>query len=93
MIDLGPDPSYFYGPIWSPDSKHIAFTDKHNRLWLVDVPSGKPVQIDKAIYGAFGFNFSQVWSPDSKSIAYERDLDNQLHAIFLYSSTRINRRR
>ncbi|MGA8090599.1 MAG: PDZ domain-containing protein [Terracidiphilus sp.] len=85
VIDLGPDPSYFYGPIWSPDSKHIAFTDKHNRLWLVDVPSGKPVQIDKAIYGAFGFNFSQVWSPDSKSIAYERDLDNQLHAIFLYS--------
>jgi len=85
VIDLGPNPSYFYGPTWSPDSKHIAFTDKHNRLWLVDVPSGKPVQIDKAIYGAFGFNFSENWSPDSKWIAYERDLDNQLHAIFLYS--------
>jgi tricorn protease len=85
VIDLGPDPSYFYGPTWSRDSKHIAFTDKHNRLWLVDVPSGKPVQIDEAIYGGFGFNFSQVWSPDSKWIAYERDLENQLHAIFLYS--------
>ncbi len=39
VIDLGPDPSYYYGPTWSPDSKHIAFNDKHNRLWLVDVPS------------------------------------------------------
>ena len=85
VIDLGPDPSYYYGPTWSPDSKHIVFSDKHNRLWFVDVPSGKPVQIDKAIYGAFGFGFNQSWSPDSKWIAYERDLDNQLHAIFLYS--------
>ncbi len=23
-IDLGPNPSFFYGPTWSPDSKHIA---------------------------------------------------------------------
>ncbi len=29
VIDLGPDPSYFYGPRWSPDSKRIAFSDKH----------------------------------------------------------------
>jgi tricorn protease len=90
VIDLGPEPSYYYNPTWSLDSKHIAFSDKHNRLWLVDVPTdknptGKPVQIDKAIYGSFGFGFNEVWSPDSKWMAYERDLENQLHAIFLYS--------
>lgn len=85
VIDVGPNPSYFYGPTWSPDSKHIAYSDKHNRLWLLDLPAGKPVQIDKAIYGSFGFGFGESWSPDSKWIAYERDLDNQLHAIFLYS--------
>ena len=85
VIDIGPDPSYYYNPTWSPDSKHLAFSDKHNRLWLVDVPSGKPVQVDKAIYGAFGFGFNEGWSPDSKWLAYERDLENQLHAIFLYS--------
>jgi len=85
IIDLGPDPSFFYTPTWSPDSKHIAYTDKHLRLWLVDVLAGKPVLVDKEIYGNWGPSFSAVWSPDSKWIAYQRDLENQLNAIFLYS--------
>jgi tricorn protease len=91
VIDLGPDPSYFYGPTWSPDSKHIAYSDKHRRIWYVDVPAGqptgagKPVLVDKATYGGFGTDFGPVWSPDSKWIAYHRDLENQLDAVFLYS--------
>jgi tricorn protease len=85
VIDLGPEPSFFYNPTWSPDSKHIAYCDKHLRIWVVDVPSGKPVLIDKGTYGSFGSDFGIVWSPDSKWIAYHRDLDNQLRAIFLYS--------
>ncbi len=85
IIDLGPDASYFYDPTWSPDSKHIAFTDKHMRLWMVDVPAGKPVLVDVGINSAFGHSFNVVWSPDSKWMAYQRDLVNQLNAIFLYS--------
>jgi tricorn protease len=90
VIDLGPDPSYFYNPTWSPDSKHIVYTDKHLHLWVVDVPidkspAGKPILVDQGTYGSFGANFGQVWSPDSKWIAYQRDLENQLNAIFLYS--------
>ncbi|MGA7857754.1 MAG: PDZ domain-containing protein [Terracidiphilus sp.] len=91
VIDLGPDPSFFYNPVWSPDSKHIAYADKHLHLWVIDVPAGppapapKPVLVDTAIYGGFGASYGQVWSPDSKWIAYNRDLDNQLHGIFLYS--------
>jgi tricorn protease len=85
VIDLGPEPSFFYSPTWSPDSKHIAYTDKHLRLWVVDVPAGKPVLVDKGTYGSFGSGFGAAWSPDSKWIAYHRDLDNQLDALFLYS--------
>jgi tricorn protease len=86
VIDLGPDPSYFYNPVWSPDSKHIAYTDKHLHLFYVDVTGGKPVKIDTAIYGAFNLPFGKVsWSPDSKWITYPRDLENQLHAVWLYS--------
>ena len=91
VIDLGPEPSFFYSPTWSPDSKHIAYADKHLRLWYVDVPAGtsaaagKPVLVDKGTYGGFGSDFGVTWSPDSKWIAYYRDLGNQLNAIFLYS--------
>jgi tricorn protease len=85
VIDLGPEPSYFYSPTWSPDSKHIVYTDKHLRLWVVDVPAGKPVLVDKEIFGNWGPNLGAAWSPDSKWIAYHRDLENQLDAIFLYS--------
>jgi tricorn protease len=90
VIDLGLDPSFFYNPTWSPDSKHIAYTDKHLRIWYLDVPAagaaaGKPVLVDKGIYGSFGPDFGVAWSPDSKWIAYHRDLNNQLRAIFVYS--------
>ncbi len=85
VVDLGPDPSYFYDPTWSPDSKHIAYTDKHLRLWMLDVPSGKPVLVDEGLYSGFSHSFSVTWSPDSKWLAYQRDLNNQLNAIFLYS--------
>ena len=49
----GPTPSFFYAPHWSPDSKRIAFTDKHLRIWYVDVAGGKPVKIDTGLRGGF----------------------------------------
>jgi tricorn protease len=85
VIDLGPEPSFFYNPTWSPDSKHIAYSDRRQRIWYVDLPAGKPVLVDKGTYSGFYAAFNPVWSPDSKWIAYQRDLDNQLDAIFLYS--------
>jgi tricorn protease len=85
VIDLGPDPSYFYGPQWSPDSKHIAFSDKHLHLWYVDAAGGKPVLVATGLRGSFGSSTELTWSPDSQWIAYTRDLENQLHAVFFYS--------
>ena len=85
VIDLGPDPSYFYGPRWSPDSKRIAFSDKHLHLWYVDAAGGKPVKIDTGLRGSLGSDTQLSWSPDSQWIAYTRDLENRLHAIFLYN--------
>ena len=85
VIDLGPNPSFFYGPHWSPDSKRIAFTDKHLRIWYVEVAGGKPVKIDTGLRGGFGAATQISWSPDSQWIAYTRDLESELHAVFLYS--------
>jgi tricorn protease len=85
VIDLGADASFFYSPHWSPDSKRIAYTDKHLRLWYVDVAGGKPVKIDTGLRGGFGSAEELAWSPDSQWIAYTRDLESQMHAIFVYS--------
>jgi tricorn protease len=87
VIDLGPDPSYYYDITWSPDSKYVAFSDKHLHLWYVDVTTAgaRPVKIDTGLRGSFGNAFEVSWSPDSQWIAYTRDLENQLHAIFFYS--------
>ncbi len=95
-IDLGPDPSFFYGPLWSPDGKHILYRDKHERLWYVDVPekdasgkgtaTGAPVLVDQSRRDTFGGNAtSPHWSPDSKWIVYTREAANDLQAVFLYS--------
>jgi tricorn protease len=85
VIDLGPGASFFYAPHWSPDSKRIAFTDKHLHLWYVDVAGGKPVKVDSGLRGGFGSATELAWSPDSQWIAYTRDLESQTHAIFFYS--------
>jgi tricorn protease len=85
VVDLGPGASFFYAPHWSPDSKHIAFTDKHLHLWYVDAAGGKPVKVDTGIRGGFGSTPELSWSPDSQWIAYTRDLESQMHAVFLYS--------
>jgi len=96
VIDLGPNPSYFYNLQWSPDSKRILYTDKHLHLWYLDVPgkddkgkeipAGKPILVDTSHQGGFGGDgFGANWSPDSQWITYTRDLDNNLKAVFLYS--------
>jgi tricorn protease len=96
VIDLGPNPSFFYNLQWSPDSKHILYTDKHLHLWYLDVPSkddkgketpaGKPILVETSHQGGFGGDgFAANWSPDSKWITYTRDLENNLKGVFLYS--------
>lgn len=77
-----PAPSFFSTPTWAPDSHHLAYTDKHLRLWVVDVDATEPpVRIDEAPFNGFpGF----TWSPDSQWIAYAKPLLNRLSAIFLY---------
>ncbi len=83
-IDLGPPPSFFYSPTWSPDSKKIVYTDKRLNVWYVDLAKKTPVRINTDTY-AGPFNIDTAWSPDSKWLAYTKQLRNHLHAIFVYS--------
>ncbi len=79
------NPSYYYVPTWSSDSKKIVFTDKRLNLWYADVESGEVTKVDKDTYDHGYRTIDPVWSPDSKWIAYVKRLDSQMHAVFLYS--------
>ncbi|MGC9995166.1 MAG: PDZ domain-containing protein [Terriglobia bacterium] len=82
-IDLGKPPSFFYAPTWSPDSKKITYSDKRLNLWYVDLEKKTPVHVDTDLYE--GANFNTVWSPDIKWLSYTKQLDNHMHAVFVYS--------
>jgi tricorn protease len=69
-------------PVWSPDSKKLAFTDKSLRLFYVDIDEKKPVLIDQGKY----YDLTDYsWSPDSKWIAYAKQAENLYSVVYLYS--------
>ena len=84
-INLGNPPSYFYSPVWSPDSNKIAYTDKRLNLWYVDVATSKVTKVDTDRYDTPYRNLNPSWSPDSKWITYTKLLPNHLRAVFVYS--------
>jgi tricorn protease len=89
-----PNPTFYYTPRWSPDSKHLAFGDADRVLWVVDVASGKPTRIDDEGFACPERNIAPVWSPDSRWIAYSKRLTSQFNTVCVYSldtgkSTRI----
>ncbi len=85
-FELAKEPAYYFDPIWSPDSKKLAFHDNRLNTWILDTTSGKLAAVgDKNIYGGFSSTTYDVsWSPDSKWLAYTRSMPNHLHAICLY---------
>jgi tricorn protease len=84
-INLGNPPSFFYGPLWSPDSKKILYTDKRLNLWYVDVDGGTPVKVMTDRYEDPSSALSATWSPDSKWLTYAKFLENHLRAVCVYS--------
>ena len=80
-----PQPTFFYSPRWSPDSKHLAYGDADRNLWVLDVENGDPKLIDNEGFAHPNRVIYPEWSPDSKWIAYTKRLKSQYSAIFAYS--------
>ena len=83
---LAGEPAYYFDPLWSPDSKRIAFHDNRLHIYELDTVTGKLSTVgDGDVYGGFSNKeYDLSWSPDSKWIAYPRSMANHLHAVFLY---------
>jgi tricorn protease len=84
-INLGNPPTFCYSPTWSPDSKKIAYTDKRLNFWYVDLQKESPLHVDTDVYTDPAHRLQMAWSPDGRWIAYTKQLQNHLHAVFVYS--------
>ncbi len=71
-----------FAPVWSPDSKKLAWADKDLRLWYTDISDKKPFEVDRGKYFEIT-NYS--WSPDSKWLAYDNQAENNYSVVYLYS--------
>ena len=71
-----------YAPVWSPDSKKLAFADKEDKLYYVDVNKKDVKPVDKAEYWEIR---QYTWSGDSRFIAYQKTEDNMFGRIYIYS--------
>ncbi|HEX6161607.1 MAG TPA: PDZ domain-containing protein, partial [Thermoanaerobaculia bacterium] len=71
-----------FAPLWSPDSKMLAFADKDHLLHVLDVASGKLTNVDKDAYGDIT---DYRWSPDSRWLTYTKLNEARYSAIYVYS--------
>jgi tricorn protease len=65
------NPTFYYKPSWSPDSKYLSFYNENRTLWIVEVSTVNTeiategfTHPEHVIYGE--------WAPDSKWIAYTK---------------------
>ncbi len=70
-----------FAPVWSPDSKKLAFGDKKSRLRIADVETGKVRDADSSRYGTLE---TYRWSPDSRFLAYPKLGANHLSSLWVY---------
>ena len=82
---LGKGPSFYYSPIWSPDSTKIAYTDVGLHLWVLDLETQANTLIDTQTYNTSAFD--HAWSPDSKWLTYAKVLKSHLRAVYVHSLT------
>jgi tricorn protease len=78
-----PNPTHYYTPSWSPDSKKLLYTDTNLKVWVLDVASGVAKIIGNDPWMVPTRSVNPVWSPDSKWVAYASHLKSLYHAIFI----------
>jgi tricorn protease len=84
-ISIEPKPSYYRELTWSPDSRHVAFTDKRLALWVADVDAGAARQVDRSVY-SYQEEWFPAWSPDGRWLTYSKQLHNRVRTVFIYDA-------
>jgi tricorn protease len=74
--------NYKYRPVWSPDSKKLMWSDRNQRLHIVEIGTKVPVQIAESPTLEIT---DYAWSPDSRWVAYSKPEVRGPDRIWLYS--------
>jgi tricorn protease len=76
---------YYYGSVWSRDSKKLLYIDNALSMYWVDVATGAIKKVVTANDGGSRGIFHSAWSPDDKWIAYSMDTPAKVSRVFVYS--------
>src|SRR5262249_35176015 len=71
-----------FPPVWSPDSKKLAWADKDLNLWWESIEDKKAHKVDHAGYAEIT---NYAWSPDSKWLAYDKQGENLYALVYVHS--------
>ena len=74
--------TYYFDLKWSPDSRHLLWSDKKMRLRFVNIESLAVTEVAQSKIWEFS-DFD--WSPDSKWITYTNSEENDFSSIKLYN--------
>ena len=69
------------GLAWAPNGKRLSFTDKSNRLRVIDVESKAVVLVARNPGGPIG---DSTWSPDSRWIALSMNDSNGFSSLYVW---------
>lgn len=76
---------FYYGAVWSRDSKKLLYVDNSQSLFWVDAADGKVTKIVTAKDGlGRGLSVSS-WSPDSKWVTYSMETPAKVARVYAYS--------
>ena len=72
-----------YSPLWSPDSKHVVFTDKTGAVWLHSIESEETTHV---VTDPWANRPSISWSHDSAWLTFDLTSDTKVakSAIYVY---------
>ncbi|HRJ48107.1 MAG TPA: S41 family peptidase [Opitutaceae bacterium] len=76
--------TYYYGAVWSPDSKKLLWSDRAQRLRYVDVDTKTVTTVAENPDSRF---FQYDWSPDSQWITWTHNERGTLSKIMLHRVT------
>jgi tricorn protease len=80
-----PNNTFYFQPDWSPDGKHIAYTDTDFNIWVINLDTKKAIIADTESYAHPNRSMNPKWSPDSKWIAYAKQNNSSFKSIYAYN--------